>query len=82
MTLFGQTLRSTAYDLADAFKVNELYQQTGSLLLHCPRAHASRLRFAVDSVGVALYSASTNATLSDTATCHDCLRHTCRSSYS
>ena len=25
MTLFGQTLRSTAYDLADAFKVNDRY---------------------------------------------------------
>ena len=29
MTLPRQTLRSTAYDLADALDVNELYQQKG-----------------------------------------------------
>ena len=29
MTLPRQTLRSTAYDLADALDVNELYQQNG-----------------------------------------------------
>ena len=29
MTLPGQTLRSAAYDLADALEVNEFYQQKG-----------------------------------------------------
>ena len=43
--------------------------------------HAGSIRFAVDSGGVARYSAPANATLSDVATCHDCPRHACCSSH-